>query len=91
MRKSSISKKSNSQKIVFAVAFILLALYAVYVLFFFYFAIVCALKTNNDAYMIDKLAKKLVNWTALPNFKNFFEAFDQLEVVLRGYSFSVMT
>ncbi len=90
-KKSSISKKSSSEKIVFAIAFALLMLYAAYVLFFFYFAIVCALKTNNDAYMIDKLSKKLANWTALPNFMNFVEAFDQLEVVLRGFSFSVMT
>ena len=93
MRKAvnSVSKKVGSQKVVFAIAFALLLLYAAYVLFFFYFAIVCALKPNNDAYMVDKLSKQLVNWTAPPNFKNFFEAFDQLQIVLRGYTFSVMT
>lgn len=91
VRKTSALRKSGSERIVFAVAFSLLLLYVIYVLFFFYFAIVCALKTNNDAYMIDKLSKKLAFWTAAPNFKNFFEAFDQLEAVLRGYSFSVMT
>lgn len=89
--KSNTSKKSSSEKIVFSIAFILLMLYTVYVLFFFYFAVVCALKTDNTVYMIDKLSKKLVNWTCVPNFRNFLEAFDQLEVVLRGYSFSVMT
>ena len=41
--------------------------------------------------MIDKLSQKLASWTAAPNFKNFIEAFDQLETVLRGYSFSIMT
>ncbi len=88
---SKLTKQSNSQKVVFTVAFILLMLYTLYVLFFFYFAVVCALKTDNTAYMLDKLSKKLINWTALPNFNNFLEAFDQLEVVLRGYSFATMT
>lgn len=90
MKKTGL-KNSGSQKVAFILAFILLFAYTVYVLFFFYFAIVCALKTDNNAYMIDKLSKKLVNWTALPNFKNFTEAFDQLETVLRGYSFTIMT
>lgn len=93
MRKktTSVLKKSGSEKTVEIVAFVLFLLYAAYVLFFFYFAIVCALKTNNTAYMLDKLDKRLAFWTAAPNFKNFFEAFDQLEKVLRGYSFAVMT
>lgn len=90
MKKTGM-KRSGSQKVAFILAFIILLTYTVYVLFFFYFAIVCALKTDNNAYMIDKLSKKLANWTAWPNFKNFTQAFDQLETVLRGYSFTIMT
>lgn len=83
-------RKSTSQKIVFTLAFILFSIYTLYVLSFFVFAIVCALKQDNDTYMMDKIAVKLFS-VSKPNFKNFTEAFDQLQVVLQGFSFWKLT
>ena len=40
-------KKSVSRNVVFTIAFVLLLLYTLYVLFFFVFAFVCATKTDN--------------------------------------------
>lgn len=82
--------KSKSRNAVFTVAFILMFLYLLYVVFFFVFAIVCALKTNNDQYMLDKISRKLFSFSGGFNVKNFFNAFDDLGTVVPGYTFTNM-
>lgn len=79
--------KSKSRNIVFTVAFILMFLYLLYVVFFFVFAVICALKTNNDQYMLDKISRKLFSFSGGFNVKNFFNAFDDLGKIVPGYTF----
>ena len=82
-----MKKRSTSRDIVFTVAFVLLLLYTVYVLFFFVFAFVCAVKTDNAQYTQDKISNRLFSFGGGFNLKNFVTAFDQLEATLQGFSF----
>lgn len=79
--------KSASRNVVFTVAFVLLFLYMLYVLFFFLFAVICALKTDNSQYMMDKIARKLFSFAGGMNFKNFISAFDNLGRIVPGFDF----
>lgn len=69
---------SLSQKIVYTIAFILLALYTAYVLFFFVFAILIALRQDMATFTLDKLAKNLFLLPENPTFKNFLGSFAEL-------------
>lgn len=69
---------SLSQKIVYTIAFILLALYTAYVLFFFVFAILIALRQDMATFTLDKLAKNLFLFPENPTFKNFLGSFAEL-------------
>ena len=66
-----MKKRSASRDIVFTVAFILLLLYTVYVLFFFAFAFICAVKTDNAQYTQDKINNRLFGFGGGFNMKNF--------------------
>ena len=79
-------KKSVSRNVVFTIAFVLLLLYTLYVLFFFVFAFVCATKTDNSRYTQDRL----FSFDGGFNLKNFITAFDQLETVVQDCSFGNM-
>ena len=83
-------KKSVSRNVVFTIAFVLLLLYTLYVLFFFVFAFVCATKTDNSRYTQDKINDRLFSFDGGFNLKNFITAFDQLETVVQGCSFGNM-
>lgn len=61
--KSSNKKpKSTSQKIVFTIAFILIGLYALSLLYFFVFAFLISVKYNQSDYLDDLLAARLFSW-----------------------------
>ena len=83
-------KKSVSRNVVFTIAFVLLLLYTLYVLFFFVFAFVCATKTDNSRYTQDKINDRLFSFGGGFNLKNFITAFDQLETVVQDCSFGNM-
>lgn len=67
-----------SQNIVYTLAFFVLAMYAVFVLFFFVYAIFIALRENMVAFTMDKLAKKLFLPPEKLQFSNFLKAFEEL-------------
>lgn len=69
---------SLSQRIVYTIAFILLALYTAYVLFFFVFAILIALRQDMATFTVDKLARSLFMLPENPTFKNFLGSFAEL-------------
>lgn len=69
---------SLSQKIVYTIAFILLALYTAYVFFFFVFAILIALRQDMATFTLDKLAKSLFLLPENPTLKNFLGSFEEL-------------
>ncbi len=81
-------KKSASRKVVFTIAFVLFVLYTAYVLFFFAFAFICAVKTDNSQYTQDKINDKLFGFSGGFNLSNFVTAFNSLESSLgENYSF----
>lgn len=81
-------KKSTSRKVVFAIAFVLFVLYTAYVLFFFAFAFICAVKTDNSQYTQDKINDKLFGFSGGFNLSNFVTAFNSLKTSLGdNYSF----
>ncbi len=91
MNKMLNTKKSVSRNVVFTIAFILFVIYTAYVLFFFAFACICAVKTDNKQYTQDKIDDKLFGFSGGFNLKNFVTAFDSLERVLGDeYSFFSM-
>lgn len=91
MGRTLASRRSTSHKAVFTIAFILFAIYTLYVLFFFAFSIICALKTDNNQYTQDKINNQLFGLTGGFNPGNFVTAFNSLEQVLGSdYSFMNM-
>lgn len=79
MRKSKHNRHGNSvsRKIVFSVAFILFALYALLILFFFVYAILISLKLNQDTFLDDQFNYNLFSIPTPPNFGNYVQAFTE--------------
>lgn len=80
MDKFKLWKKDRplSQNIVFTVAFIILSLYAAYVLFFLVYAVFIALRENMVTFTMDKLEKRLFLPPQKLKFSNFIKAFSEL-------------
>lgn len=76
MRVKETIKRTKGERIVFTVAFILLAIYATFILYHFYFLLQLATKGSAVEYDIAIANKTLATWS--PNFtlKNFVLAFD---------------
>ncbi|HIU59331.1 MAG TPA: carbohydrate ABC transporter permease [Candidatus Scatosoma pullistercoris] len=74
-------RQSLSRKIVFTVAFFLFVLYTAYILFFFLFGVLIALKTDMQAYTADQINKRLFSWPEHPAWGNFGKAFGELAMI----------
>ncbi len=71
-------QKSKSKTIVYTIAFVLMLLYALLVLYFFAFGILISLKESQIAYENDALNGKLFSWPdpfAWKNFSNYWRVF----------------
>ena len=68
---------STSRKIVFGIALGLFVVYTVYILFFFAFAILIALKEDMIAFTMDQLECKLFSLPKKANWMNFIHAFEE--------------
>ncbi len=77
-RHSSHETRSTGQKIVFVIAWILLALYCAFVLFFFVFGVLIAMKKNQQDFITDQINRNLFSWPAHPSFESFKNAFHEL-------------
>ncbi len=73
-----IKSKSLSQRIVYTLAWVIIAAYTAYVLFFFLFGILIAIRENMPAFMNDRLNKDLLSIPENATLKNFIAAFDEL-------------
>ncbi len=73
-----MERKSLSERIVFIIAFVLFSLYSLYILFFFVFALFIALKENQVQFTIDQINNALFKFPLHPNFRNFIDAFKEL-------------
>ncbi len=78
LKRQKMSMMPASQRIVYTLAWVVIAAYTAYVLFFFLFGILIALRENMPAFTIDRLNKNLLSIPQNPNFGNFLAAFDEL-------------
>lgn len=68
---------STSRKIVFGIALGLFVIYTLYILFFFAFAVLIALKEDMIAFTMDQLQSKLFSLPNKANWMNFIHAFEE--------------
>lgn len=73
-----LARKPLSQKIVYTIAWTALALYTAYVLFFFLFGALIAIRPNMAEFTIDRLHKDLLSIPENATLKNFLSAFNEL-------------
>lgn len=72
-------KKSKSEKVVFGIAFILFAAYASFILFFFVFAFLCALRPDGTSFENERfLHSNLFSWPSNASFNSFLNSFDTI-------------
>lgn len=83
-------RRSTGEKVVNTVAFIIFVLYAAFVLFFFLFAILIAMKENQTAFMLDQINVKLFRWPEKPTLKHFIEVFSEWSKISDGTSYFTM-
>lgn len=72
---------SLSQRIVFIIAFILFAVYAALILYFFLYGTLIALKPSQEVFRIDRRNKRLFSFPSHPNFGNFYTAFTEWKAI----------
>ena len=83
--------RSLSEKIVFAIAFILLFAYATYILFFFVFAFLAALRPSGEYFDTERyLHQNIFSWPKNATFQQFINSFDTLASI-NGHRDSFLT
>ena len=78
-------KRSKGERILFSAVFALLAVYALFILYHFYFALQLATKANSAEFSKNFAENKLAAWSENLNLKNFVTAFTALEVNKTSY------
>ncbi len=81
LQRQSMRKMPASQRVVYGLAWVIIAAYTAYVLFFFLFGILIALRENMPAFTQDRINKDLLSIPTNPNFGNFLAAFDELSKI----------
>lgn len=79
-----------SRKITFTVAFVLLTLYTLLILFFFLYGFLISIKNNQDAFLQDILGIRLLRWPEKANFSNYISAFSEWKNIDGKNSFMMM-
>ncbi len=85
MNSGNRQQKSLSKTIVYSVAFALMLLYALLVLYFFVYGILISLKLNQSQYIKDVMAVKIFSFPkpfSVENFKNYAETFSVWEQIV---------
>lgn len=93
LRKTTGRKKSKSEKIVFGIAFSIFVLYALFILFFFVFAFLCALRKDGFEFDTERFNHaNLFSWPKNASFDSFKNSFSTLAQINGGKdSFLVIT
>lgn len=73
-------KRTTSEQIVFSIAFVLILIYSLFLLYHFYFLLQIATKGSHTEFINDKINNNIASWS--PNFtlNNFIGAFTQFKV-----------
>ena len=83
--------ETPAQKTGNIIAFILFVLYAAFILFFFLFAFLIAIKKDQSAFLDDQIAIKLFRWPENPTLRHFMDAFSEWEKIDGETSYLTMT
>ena len=78
-------KKSGSERIVFGIAYVLLMILSIYILYYFYFALQLATKKDSAEFTLHFATNKLATWSENFTLQNFVTAMQVLDV--NGTSF----
>lgn len=81
------TEKTTAQKVGSIVAFIIFVLYAAFILFFFLFAFLIAIKKNQSAFTQDQMNARLFSFPKNPTLKNFGESFKIWGTIIPGASY----
>ncbi len=73
-----LMRKPLSQKIVYTIAWTIIALYTAYVLFFFLFGVLIGIRPNMAEFTLDRLHKELLSIPENATLSNFLSAFGEL-------------
>lgn len=85
MNKISGRKKSTSEKVVFSIAFVMFTIYAAFILFFFVFAFLIALRESGYAFDMERLDhNNLFSWPENASFQSFIDSFDTIAMINNG-------
>lgn len=90
MKKSGL-KRTPIQNVAFTIAFVIFTLYAAFILFFFLFAFLIAIKENQSAFLDDQIAVKLFRWPEHATLKNFGQAFTEWKKIDGETTYLMMT
>ena len=78
--------KSVSKKITFAVAFFFFSAYSAFILYFFVFAVLMAIKPSAQAFTMDQMSGRLFSFPDQPTLQNFILAFEQFSIGEHSYA-----
>lgn len=78
-------KTSLSNRIAMCVAFAFIALYCLYILFFFLFAALLAIKPSSASFIADMMNVKLFSWPKGATLKNIYRAFTDFQIGAHTY------
>ena len=83
--KRTTVKRTTGEKIVFAIAFVVISLYSLFLLYHFYFLLQLATKSSHREFIQDKIANNLASWSPNFTFANFAKAFSLFEVEKQSF------
>ena len=72
--------RTKGERIVFAVAYVVIFAYSAFLLYHFYFLLQLATKGSHDEFIDDLLINKLASWSPNITLKNFIDAFSEFKV-----------
>ena len=73
-------KRTRGEQVVFAIAFVLITAYSLFLLYHFYFLLQLATKGSHREFIQDSMANELATWSTNFTFANFARAFSLFEV-----------
>lgn len=79
-KRNSKVKRTKGEQVVFAIAFVLITIYSLFLLYHFYFLLQLATKGSHREFIQDKMANNLASWSNNFTLQNFSKAFSLFEV-----------
>ena len=78
-------KRSKFERVLYPIVYVILMIFAVFILYFFYFALQLATKADSREFTYDFATNNLSSWSKNFTLSHFAEAFTELEVKNNSY------